>query len=198
MIWNTITPVLRDVITSLALNTPDTTFKATYRDMQKPIVSPTAKLAIELTIPTSRDTTTHERETTTPGPVQVLTSTMHGIREFTLNVRVKSYELDFNRWAMIVAERIRTRINRRSIQDQLLAVNVGYYNAGVIRELSAKQDGHALSVVDLDLFMRVGFEDTPETDLNWIETIELTSHVTSEGGIEYEQPAGNFTNEIMP
>jgi hypothetical protein len=198
VIWDTLAPVLRDVVQGLCLNTPDATFKATYRDMQKPFVSPTAKLAVELTIPSSRAITTHERLTQTAGPVIELTSTLHGIREFTLNVQAKSYELSFNRWAHVVLERVRTRINRRSVRDTLLAANVACYDVGAIREMQMKQDGHALSVCSLDLFMRAGFEDEPEAGLDWIETIELTSHVSDEGGTEYEQPAGNFTNEIMP
>ena len=195
MIWNTLAPVLRDTITSLALNAPDAKFKARYRDTKEALVSPTVKLAVVLTIPTSREVETHERLVLVD---DALTSTIHGIREFTLNVQARSYELDFNRWAMVVLERIRSRIHKRSVRDTLLAANVVCYQTGAIRELEQKQDGRALSVANLDLFMRAGFEDTPEAGLDWIETIELTSHVTSEGGIEYERPAGNFTNEIIP
>ncbi len=189
-------------MTSLALATPDATFKARFRDVKRPFVSPTAKLELVLSIPSSRAVTTHERLTQAPGaqpgdPV-MLTSTMHGIREFTFNVQARSYELAFDRWGHTYLERIRTRMHRRSVRDALRVHDVGLIAAGPILEFETKQDGHALSVCNLDLFMRCGFEDDAETGLDWIETIDLTSHVSSEGGTEYEQPAGNFTDEIMP
>jgi hypothetical protein len=199
MLWATLAPFIKTTITGLALDVADPLWTgAKFRDQKRPFISPTLGAEIVIRIAQSRVVAGDERATFTPGSPGSLSIAMHGIREFTVNVQAKSHKLEYAGWCHEYLERIRTRIMRRSVRDAMLVQNLICYEAGPIIELEGKEDGAALSVGSLDLFMRAGFVDTAETGQNWIETIELTSHVSDEGGTEYEQPAGNFTNEIMP
>jgi hypothetical protein len=199
MLYATLAPFLADLIGSLALDDADPLFKAVYRDQKRPFVSPTVKAEIVLKVTSSRETLTNERYTQTPGPVVTLSSKMHGIREFTLNVQAKSYDLTYARWAHEYLERIRTRIQKRSVKDLMVAQNLACYGRGAIQDVEGKEDGQALSVANLDLFMRAGFEDgVGDPGLDWIETISLTSHVANEAGAEYAREAGNWTDVTMP
>lgn len=199
MLYASLAPFLATTITNIALDVADPLFKVVYRDQKRPFVAPSKAVEIVLRVTSSRDVTTEERYTFTPGPVASLSSKMHGIREFTLNVQARSYDLTFARWAIEYLERIRTRIQRRSVRDLMIAQNVVHYGSSPITDAEGKEDGQALSIGNLDLFMRAGFEDgVTETGLGWIETIELTSHITNPAGVEYPREALNFTDVIMP
>lgn len=199
MLWATLAPFIKTTLTGLALDVADPLWTGVkFRDQKRPFVSPTVKAEIVIRIAQSRRIAGGERATFTPGSPGSLSIAMHGVREFTVNVQAKSYRLEYAGWAHEYLERIRTRIERQSVRDAMLVQSLVCHDVGPIIELEGKEDGAALSVGSLDLFMRAGFVDTAETSQNWIETIELTSHVSDEGGTEYEQPAGNFTNEIMP
>jgi hypothetical protein len=197
MLWSTLAPVLRSTITSLALDATDPLFEAVWRDGQRPFVAPSVAAEIVLRVTSVKDVTTAERYTYTPSPAG-LSSAMHGIREFTLNVQARSYDLSYSHLAIEYAERIRTRIKRRSVLDTLLPYGCTYVSSGPIADLEGREDGQALSIANVDLFMRAGFEDTSETGLGWIETISLTSHVLNAAGVEYPREAGNWSDVLMP
>lgn len=196
MLWATLAPTLKSVITSIALQTSDPLWSSDWLDQQRPFASPTTQAEILLRIPTSRAVHDETRRVYDVG-TQSIIATDHGVREFTLNVQARSYDLSYAAWAHEYLERIRTRIMRETPRAALLAAGVVLVERGPIVQVDGEVDGRALSVANLDLFMRAGFEDTPQTGLGWIEKIELTTHVKDSGGVELDHPP-NLTEVLIP
>lgn len=198
MLWATLAPLFKSTITSLALDTTDPLWQgAEFHDQQHTFVGPGAQVQIDLKI-TSMSATTEKVERltfdqTANGGVGALTSVMHGMRDLTLNVQFRSFDLRYDMWAHEYAERVRTRIWRSTVTDTLIAQNLTPVRMGPITDVAGKEDGQAVSVCNLDMFFRAGFADTPVTGLNWIQSIVLTSHTKNPGGIEYPVPP-NFSN----
>lgn len=201
MLWATLAPLLKSTITSLALDATDPLWQgAEFHDQQHTFVGPGSQVQIDLKITTSAATSNVERFTYDPtanGGNGDLSSSMQGMRDFTLNVQVRSFDLRYAMWAQEYAERIRTRIWRSSVTDMLIANNVTPVKMGPIVTVDGKEDGQALSVCNLDMFFRAGFTDTPVTGLGWIQSIVLTSHVKNPGGTEYSVPP-NLLNLPIP
>lgn len=205
MLWANLAPLLKSTITACALRATDplysAAFTAEYKDQAKQLVNAMTQASIDLRITSTTDTLTGERWTFDPAAnagVGDLSSAMHGMRDFTLNVQCKSYDLTYAAWAHEYAERIRTRMHSRAVRDALLAGgDVTLVNAGKVQSVDGKEDGEAVSVASLDLFMRAGFVDAPLGGLNWIQTIILTSHVKKPDGTEYPVPP-NVTNVALP
>lgn len=188
MIWAEIAPVLLSTVQSLALRQTDPLWKAEWIDSKRTFGSPKSKVKIFLEVTSSREELTEERSVFVPGSPGSITRTQHGSREFTLNIQAKSYSQEYVDWAHEYAERIRTRIQRKTVLATLRAANVALVRVGEIRDMSYDEDGIALSVANLDVIMRAAFADDPQTGLGWIETIELTSHVQNPAGVEYPAP----------
>lgn len=190
MIWSEIADTLRSVIASVALETADPLWSTEWRDQKQTFASPTVQAKIVLHITSSADLMTEERYD------EDNVSELHGMRNFTLNVQAKSYNLEYEQWAFEYAERIRTRLRRATPRAALLAANVALVSAGPILSLKAIEDGHAVSVANLDLFMRCGFTDRDATPTGWIESLELTTHLSSPAD-EWPVPP-NLIAELLP
>lgn len=202
MLWADLAPLLKSTITSLALDTTDPLWQgAEWRTQQHAFVSPSTQVQIDMKITVSADITSKvERFAFDPaanGGAGDLSSSMHGMRNFTLNVQIKSYDATYAMWANEYAERIRTRIWRSGVTDVLIARNLTPVSMGAITDVPGKEDGQALSVVNFDMFFRAGFTDAPVTGVGWIDSILLTSHVSNPGGVEYPAPP-NFVNAPLP
>jgi hypothetical protein len=204
MLWATLAPLLKSTITSLALRATDplysARFEAEYHDQRKKFTPPVTKASIDLKLTSSTDTFTEERSTFDPaanGGLGAQTTSLHGMRDFVLNVQCKSYDLAYAHWAHEYAERIRTRIQARAVRDALIGQNLTLVRCGAIIDLDGKEDGHAQSIANLDLFFRAGFEDATPGSVNWIESILLTSHVKNPAGVEYPAPP-NVTDDLIP
>lgn len=203
--WNDAATLLKDTIQSLALEASDplfvADFTAVYRDEAHENVHPIVQLELVLQITSSSDVMTGERRTfdqAANGGLGELTSTMHGMRDFTLNVQARSYDLSYSAWAITYLERVRTRIWRSSVLEALIAQNIAPFATSPIVDLQGKEDGHALSVANLDIRLRLSFTDTPQTGLGWIEKILLTSHVKKPDGTEYSAPPNVTDLQIPP
>jgi len=193
--WGNAAQLLKTTIQSLALESADplyaADFQAVYADQAREGVHPGVQCELVLEITSSTDVMTGERRVFDPaanGGQGDLSSAMHGMREFTLNVQAKSYDLTYSAWAIAYLERIRTRIWRSSTLEALIAADIAPFDTGPINKVDGKVDGHALSVANLDIRMRLSFSDTPQIGLGWIEKIELTSHIKKPDGTEYPVP----------
>lgn len=202
--WNATAALLKSTIRSIALESSDplyaADFEATYRDQARENVHPVVQLELVLQITASSDVMTGERRTFDPtanGGNGELISTMHGMRDFTLNVQARSYDLSYSAWAITYLERIRTRIWRSSVLDALIANDIAPFDTGPVVDLQGKEDGHALSVANLDIRMRLSFTDTPQVGLDWFDKIELTSRIQKPDGTEYPAPP-NVTALPLP
>jgi hypothetical protein len=202
--WNAAATLLKSTIQSIALEASDplyaADFQAAYRDTARENVHPVVQLELVLQITSSSDVMTGERFTFDPaanGGNGELISTMHGMRDFTLNVQARSYDLSYSAWAITYLERIRTRIWRSSVREALIANGIAPFDLGPILDVQGKEDGHALSVANLDIHMRLSFTDTPQLGTGWFEKITLTSHVKKPDGTEYPAPP-NVTALPLP
>jgi hypothetical protein len=203
VLWANIAPTLTSVIKSNALAAPDTNWLAqpdiAFWDGGKtPFTSPVVKATLKLRIPASRAIFDQRRVIPNPSPSAgaELLEVQHGMREFTLNVLCKSYSQEFPKWAHEMAERIRTRIQRRSVRQELLAVQVVLVEAGPINDVRLVEDDRATSVASLDLRMRAAFEDEAQA-ITWIEFIELTGQIKDTAGVTYPAPP-NLSEAVMP
>lgn len=196
MLWATLAPTLKSAITSIALDAADPLWSAEWAEQAQPLVSPTVQAEILLRIPTSRAVYDETRRTYDAN-TQTITAVDHGLREFTLSIQARSYDLTYAAWAHEYCERIRTRIMRETPRATLLAAGVVLVERGPIVQVEATVDGRALSAANLDLFMRAGFEDAPQTGLGWIEKIELTTQVKNTDGVVLPTPP-NVTDLLIP
>jgi hypothetical protein len=196
MLWAAIAPVLLSVIQSIALETSDPLWSVEWARQQRAFGSPTVQAGVYLKITSSRPVFDEVRFKF-HAPSNTVKDVIHGMRDFTLNVQCKSYSHAYADWAHEYAERIRTRMNRNAVRNSLIAVNTVFLEAGVITDVNGEEDGRELSLANLDLFFRAGFEDEPATGLNWIEKLELTSHLKSPDGVELPHPP-NLTEALLP
>jgi hypothetical protein len=195
MMWTTIAPALLAAVQGIALQPSDPLWVAEWQDEQRTFGSPTAQVKVFLEV-TSCAPVFDATRTTADGlgsPIQ----TAHAIREFVLNVQVKSYDSTYAFWAFEYAERIRTRMNRDTVLEALAAVETKFLRASPITRLEYNEDGHAIKVANLDLFMRAGFVDEAESGIGWIDSVALTSKLRKPDGTLYDSPP-NYTDLILP
>jgi hypothetical protein len=185
MMWATLCPYMQGVITGLALDATDPFFQgAEWSKQAHSFIAPSSQLQIDLEITSTGGDDWGTRYAFDPAGnsgAGKLTASLSGQREFVLNVQVKSYDNSFQFWALEYAERIRTRINREDIMADLAANNVVCWLAGNIRTINGVEDGEALTVCNLDLKCRAGFNDPyPDdgTGLAFFTTIEIKSKIS--------------------
>jgi hypothetical protein len=203
--WNSAGELLKSTIKSIALEPSDplyaADFQPVFRDQAHENVHPGVQLELVLSITSSTDVGTGERREYDPaanGGLGAIVETMHGMRDFVLNVQARSFDVSFSTWAMTYLERIRTRIWRQSVMSALIENRIAPFSTGPITSVEGKEDGHALSIANLDLFMRLSFEDTATLNTGWFEKIELTSHIQKPDGTEYPAPPNVNDLQIPP
>jgi hypothetical protein len=207
MMWATLCPYLQGVITNLCLDATDPLFQGSeWRVQQKAFVAPSVQMSLDLEITSSTEGSWGTRYAYDPagnGGQGKLTAKIAGQREFVLNVQIKSYDTRFEFWALEYAERIRTRIGRDDIVAELTAHGVTVWQASRIVKLDGVEDGQALSVCNLDLFARAGFEDPyPDdgTGLAFFRSVEIKSKISGGTPDPYGAVAGatpaDFTLDV--
>lgn len=127
----------------------------------------------------------------------VLQETLYGLRRVTLNLQTTCLEVSDASWAISILERIRTRLRRRRIIDQLLALNVGIVRIMQAIDLSKSQDQKVQSRASMDVILTMTSSDSDPVPTGWFNTIEFTSHISDVSGVELPVPP-NVVNKIIP
>jgi hypothetical protein len=197
MMWATLCPYLQGVITNLCLDATDPLFQgAEWAKQQKSFVAPSVQMSLDLEITSSTEGSWGTRfyfDQAGNGGQGKLTASIVGQREFVLNIQIKSYDNRFEFWALEYAERIRTRINRDDICDDLTQHGVTIWEASRITKVDGVEDGEALTVCNLDLFARAGFVDPyPDdgTGLAYFKSVEIKSKISGGTPDPYGAVAG--------
>jgi hypothetical protein len=193
MLWVEVKAALVSVVQSIALRQADAGWRVEWLRGRRAFISPKTRAGVYLRVPMSRLVGLDEERIV---PAAGLSTQRHGQREFVLEVQVVSYappdtatdtRAAFVDDALEFAERIRTRIQRQAARQALDAVNVSIVSFGDTRETELVVDSRVQQVVTLEIFMRAGWADEVETDLDYFDHTELTSEVSD--GVS-DLPAG--------
>lgn len=163
--WVELLPKLSKLITELACETHDPLWcaqGAEWRDRAHSFISPDTALQIDLKITNSNgDSNWGTRYEDAGGSDRAI---FGGMRSFVLNLQCKGYDPEFHKWAVVYAERILSNLQRDETLERLESeFSVNFYEYGSINDVSGVEDGHALTVANLDLFGYAGFSDDPKT-----------------------------------
>jgi len=116
---------------------------------------------------------------------QTRTVTNSGARKFTLSVRFETQDGSDSGVALVYADRLRTRIRRRSIADALLAAEVSVATMNDTQTFDGiRMQGRIISVAAMDLIMN-GVEndvDTTQGAGDWIKQASMTGTLTDTDG----------------
>lgn len=115
-----------------------------------------------------------------------------GPRRFTWNVRVETSKADYGE-AMAIADRIRTRLNRRDAYALLLDAGLAVADYTPVQVVSVKGDARSYSIATFDVFVNCAENDQDESDYAG-ETIEQASIAS-----EYiaDPDGGNNPNQVQ-
>lgn len=203
--WSTVAPALRELLSSLATATPiDPTFEGDWTDRRAEYIHPAVQKELVLRITRVAEFSadrvyTETQIPTADGPVTVMTESIVGMKEFTLEVRVESHEHseEVDRWAWSMAERIRTGLYFQRAIDALLAVNVGLVRLGDARDISFTFDKRRVNAAYFEATFNAAFCLTDSVTTDWFERVELTSHIKNPGDTELSSPP-NVTALVVP
>jgi hypothetical protein len=166
--WVDLLPALRDLITELAVEANDPMWLeqgAQWSTIPQKNVAEDTAVQIDLAITSSGDGEYETRyvKYTDPGTGEISDRALFsGQREFVLNVQCSTHQTDFARWALVYAERIRSRLQATPRVEQLIdEMGVAFWRYGTIQNLQGVEDLQAVAIANLDLFGRVGFQDDP-------------------------------------
>lgn len=104
------------------------------------------------------------------GPLQ---QTTQGWREFTLRIRVTTYDQRPVLVARTYLEMVRDRMAWDSTRDALAALSLGFVEALSLTDLSAPRDSRIASIASLDLRFNLASADTDPTLYERISTVEF-------------------------
>lgn len=204
MMWATLCPYLQGIVTNLCLDTTDPLFQgAEWAKQKHGFVAPSVQMQLDLEITSSGEGswgTRYSFDQAGNGGQGKLTAVLAGQREFVLNVQVKSYDNRFEFWALEYAERIRTRISRDDVVADLTEHGVAVWRLGPILKIDGVEDGQALTVCNLDLFCRAGFEDPyPDdgTGLAFFKSVEIKSKISGGNPDPYGSTPGGTPPDFV-
>lgn len=186
--WTTINPVLLDVFRECALDTARSgdKFKAEWKDRPASFMDPAQKLALLLKVTNVAELAEDETryDETTTGGITTVTSSQTGQRKFTLQVQALVPEQTDEQWCMATLERVRMRLRRPRVLEQLLDVDVALISCGPAIPVQFKDKGRVFSSGTMDVvFGAVANEDDPISS-GWIQYLVISSHVQNNDGIE--------------
>jgi hypothetical protein len=195
--WSTIAPVLVDLTTRLARDDslPTENFSAEWKERSRSFTHDGQSLSLLLKVTTVA--TIGDDETRYENHEGGLRASQHGQRRVTLQVQAIVPEHTDELWAMAALERLRTRIRRPGSLTELLAVGVALIEDRQAVKVSFKDAGRWVSAANMDLVLAVVVNDVDPVPMNWIERIELTSHLTHAPDVD-AAAALNVTGELLP
>lgn len=187
----TVAPAIKGVVETLAGTAVDWSRRpASFTD-------PATQLDITLIITSigvigGRDETRYTYDAT----ADTYTPRQHGQRRLNLQIKVESFNDTDSLWCWQVAENIRSGLDNPISRDTLSQACVAVVDiAGEIVRFEVKRDNRHISAGIVNAVFAAPLSDTNTTPINFIETIDITSHVTDATDTEV---AGNFTDEVMP
>jgi hypothetical protein len=173
-------------------------FQARWAEEMAGFVDPTHKGEVVLDIASITDIgdgpeTRYELVSTVPKEILV------GQRRLVLLVKCDSFEHGYLTWCHQTAERIRTFLNRNSVQEDLRASNIALTSIGPSRPASYSQDGRRVNCVLFEVTFVIGYRTTDDDieTVGTIEHIEATAQFKNAGGTVLGEPP-NYTDKLMP
>jgi hypothetical protein len=187
--WASVRPALVELIGSIA-NDQDLIPEWAHR--RQTFESPTIQQSVYLRVSTvaqeGRDQSRYVEES------DELYEELSGHRLVTLQIKCEAYaDLD-GEWSFQTAERIRTRLGRRSSLDALLAINCALVDTMASVDASYEHKGHIRNVAVFDAILRCTFTDVSADPGGHWTHILLTSDIRSTPDDSLPSPP-NFSGE---
>ena len=195
MDWATLNQTVLGILSELAVDpvTDAPAFRAVWKDRPQEAISPIyqAQLLCKMT---RVDAFCEDEQRFGFDPIAIdpasglpglLTSSLDGMRDITLQLQAMTLETSDSFWCMSVLERIRIGIYRQRYIDRMRDVaNAAFYDYGHAIDVSAPIDGRMRSIGTMDLFIAAAFTDLDTVgSYGWIEKVDLTSQITPQLGI---------------
>jgi hypothetical protein len=182
--WNVVAPALRTLFSDLALATAaNPAFLALWRDGNAEFTHPDVQRTLTLRVTRISDVDGARQYVTNDD--DELEEHIVGMREFTLEVRVRSHEHaeDQAAWAWSMLERIRTGLYFTRAINALLAVNVGIVRIGDSRDVSYRYDKRRINAAMFEVTFNAGFDlQDVSAAANWFDTVLLTTAIKRPDG----------------
>lgn len=193
--WTVASPALIDLFTRLAFDVRPTNFKGQWQARTQRYTDQASKTDLILMVRSIQDI--GEDETVQVAVGQDVRQAQMGNRRVIIECRIESYKASDTHWCWSTIERIRTRLRRPSSHQALEAINWALVDTGPAIALPMHVRGAEWSAATMDVTFGTRFIDIDASPFDWIERIELTSHVSGNDGTELPQPP-NYTNQLIP
>lgn len=193
--WSTINPVLIGVFTEAAIDRAQLSegYSAEWREGPLKFISPHQRQALLLKV--TRVSAIGEDETRSELVGDDVIETQSGQRRFVLQVQAVVPERTDSQWAMVTLERVRMRLRRPRVLNQLLDLDVSLIRIDDAIKASFKDGGRVLSAANMDIvFGAVASEDDP-IPAGWVQYLVISSQVKD--GTEL-QPTLQLVNAEVP
>jgi hypothetical protein len=123
--------------------------------------------------------------------------TLYGLRRVTLNLEAQMSEISDGLEALPMLERIRTRLRRRHVIDDLEALNVALVRCMASQILPTSKDGQRVkSRAQMDVILTMVSSDTDPVPTGWIAQLVISSAIQNTDGTVLPVPP-NVTNRII-
>ena len=193
--WVTASPALVKLFTRLAFDAPPSKFEAQWQARTQKYTNPEAKTDLVLMVRSIQDIGEDETEQVQVG--DDIRQAQSGNRRVIIEVRVESYNAKDTHWCWATIERIRTRLRRPSSHQALEDINWALVDTGPSIALPMHVRGAEWSAATMDVTFGTRFLDVDPSAFDWIERIELTSHISGTDGVELPVPP-NYNNKLIP
>lgn len=184
--WSTIRPVLIAVITEIGADTTRSqqNFTAGWKDLKRGIIHPEQRL--ELLLKVTSVVGIGEDETRREMVDGVFVETQVGQRKFVLQVQASvPVPADPDaQLAFAATERIRTRIRRPRIIQQLLDAEIAFHKCGPALPTPYKDGDRVVDCATLDITFGTVVNDEDPIPASWIESVVVTSHIQDTDGTQ--------------
>jgi hypothetical protein len=176
MNWITIRAALKTLIGDLA-GLPDGT---EFEDQPRPYVGDVSRaialLSISSVVTIGRDEVRTDYDVARPLCLE-MRDVVHGVREFTLGIKVESYEQTDDATALAYCERIRDRMSFTSSLAALRAVQCAYIRHEPTRDLSTARDDRLTSIAVLDIRLRAHVTEADPARYGYMTSVQITGPV---------------------
>jgi len=184
--WSTIRPTLITVLTEIGADTTRSLqgFRAGWKDGPRGLINPAQKL--ELLLKVTSCVNIGEDETRREMVDGQFIETQVGQRKFVLQVQatVPVPEDPDAQNAFAALERIRTRIRRPRIIQQLLNAEIALHKCGPAIPTPYKDKGRDVDCATVDITFGTVVNDADPVPVDWIASVVITSHIQDADGTQ--------------
>ena len=199
--WPDIAPVLLEQFTLAVKDRTlgDAGFSAQWWTGKVGFISDLQRFSLDLKMTRLRGIGEDETRTEFDEGSETLAVSQTGQRAFTIQASVIYADRSDDFFAMTALDRLRTRLRRRSAIDAMLAVGVAFASFGDAIKAPFKDGGRWLNAAVMDVNLLAVVNDVVETPDGgeWIDAVEITSHVEGVDGIELPVPP-NVVEDLIP